>query len=50
MTTYTMRRVGKHLKRLDGIWLEGAMEHQEPCEAKFVFNICPVKFVDLGNK
>jgi len=50
MSTYTMRRVGKHLKRIDGIWLEGAMEYQESSEAKLAFNFCPVKFVDLGKK
>jgi hypothetical protein len=45
-----MRGVSKHLERLDGIWLEGAVEHQEPSEGQLAFNICPVKFVDLKNK
>jgi hypothetical protein len=26
------------------------VEHQEASEAKLAFNVCPVKFVDLGGK
>jgi len=50
MTTYTMRGISKHFERLDGIWLEWAVEHQEPDEGQFAFNVCPMKFVDLPNK
>src|ERR1700722_11343897 len=45
--THPMRRIGQHLKCIDGICLERTMENQEPSKHQITLNRLPRQFVNL---
>ena len=48
--TYTVRRISQHLKGLNRIFLQGAVEYQEPTELQTRLHLFTRKLVDLKKR